>query len=353
MSLTQVAPGMMTSTAQYYSFKNRIINGAMVINQRASGSTVTLDTSQSYSLVDRYRFVGGFSGFTNTVQQSTNAPAGFTTSLQWSNTAATTFTSGLYNAFWQNIEGYNVADLGWGTANAQSVTLSFWVSSGVTGTYGVTFTNGTNAYVGSYTINAVNTWQYVSITVPGCTTGTWNTSNSTGLTVKWDMGVGTTYTTTAGSWQTGNIWGLTGGVKFVATNSVSYYITGIQLEVGSSATAFDYRDYGRELMLCQRYYTQLELTKTLVYATTTTYAQGNYKLPVTMRSAPTATATTNATNMNQLYVTNITGTYVPSASCDTDSVWVVATNTGGTAFTANIQYRFNTSGCYLYFSSEL
>ena len=145
----------------------------------------------------------------------------------------------------------------------------------------------------------------------------------------------------------------TGTTNWVGTSGATWYITGVQFEVGSQATGFDYRDYGRELMLCQRYYTQLELTKTLVYATTTTYAQGNYKLPVTMRSAPTATATTNATNMNQLYVTNITGTYVPSASCDTDSVWVVATNTGGTAFTANIQYRFNTSGCYLYFSSEL
>ena len=122
--------------------------------------------------------------------------------------------------------------------------------------------------------------------------------------------------------------------------------------IGNQATSFDVRSYGTELALCQRYYNKLELTKTLVYATTTTYAQGNYKLPVTMRAAPTSIAT-NATNMNELFVVNISGTYVPSSSCDTDSVWVVATNTGGTAFTANRQYRFNTAGCSLDFSSEI
>jgi hypothetical protein len=227
----------------------------MVINQRASGNTVTLSTSQDYQFLDRYRFVGGFSSYTNTVQQSTTVPSGFSTSLLWTNTAsAGAINSGAYNSFWQNIEGYNIADLAWGTADAKPITLSFWVRSSVIGTYGVTFTNGTNYYVATYTVNTANTWEQKTVSIVGSTTGTWNTSSSTGLTVKWDMGAGTTYSASAGTWGTGNIWGLTGGIKFVETNGATFYLTGVQLEVGTQATSFDFRDYGSELILCQRYY---------------------------------------------------------------------------------------------------
>ena len=237
------------------SFKNRIINGNMVINQRASGTTVTLNTSQDYQFLDRYRFVGGFGGYTNTVQQSTTAPSGFSTSLLWTNTASSgTIASGAYNSFWQNIEGYNISDLAWGTADAKPITLSFWVRSSVIGTYGVTFTNGTNYYVASYTVNTANTWEQKTVSIAGATTGTWNTSSSTGLTVKWDMGVGSTYSASAGTWGTGNIWGLTGGIKFVETNGATFYITGVQIEVGTVATSFDYRPFGTEFSLCQRYF---------------------------------------------------------------------------------------------------
>ena len=332
------------------AFKNRIINGGMVIDQRGSASS-PVATGVG---VDRFLYGNNGAGVV-TFGQSTTAPAGFINS---SVVTVTTADSSIANSdlyyIYQQIEGLNVADLGFGTASAQTVTLSFWVRSSVIGTYGAVITNssGNRSYVSNYTINVANTWEQKSVTVAGDTSGTWLTTNGIGLSIRWGLAAGSNWQGTAGVWGTANAVCSSSQVNFMATVSNTFYLTGVQLEVGTQATSFDFRDYGRELILCQRYYSKLDLTKTLVYATTTAYAQGNYRLPVTMRAAPTSIAT-NATNMNELYVANITGTYVPSSSCDTDSVWIVATNTGGTAFTANHQYRFNSVGCNIDFSSEL
>ena len=255
MALTTIDPALQNTQAQYTGFKNRIINGAMMIDQRNAGASVS--NANGYT-VDRWYFLRGASSSSPVfnVQQSTTVPPNYKNSL-----SVTVGTSGApgtsnYSALLQNIEGLNISDLGWGSATASTVTLSFWVNCSVTGTYGVALQNSgsTRSYIASYTVNAANTWEQKTITIAGDTTGTWLTTTGQGVAIYWDMGVGTTQSTTAGTWQAGNYLGLTGGTKLSNTGSATFYITGVQLEKGSTATSFDYRPYGTELALCQRYF---------------------------------------------------------------------------------------------------
>jgi hypothetical protein len=251
-------------TAQYGSnnvglaFKNRIINGAMVIDQRNAGASVSLSGTAAPYVLDRWRFWSNGSGGSAayTVQQSSVAPSGFTNSVLITQTASFSPTGLQYNIFAQYIEGYNTADLNWGTANAKTVTLSFWVRSSLTGTFGGAISNSAQdrSYPFTYTISAANTWEYKTITVLGDTSGTWLTNNGAGVLIFWQLGVGSSYLGTAGAWAGAVYLGATGATQITATNGATLYITGVQLEVGSTATSFDYRPYGTELALCQRYY---------------------------------------------------------------------------------------------------
>jgi hypothetical protein len=238
-----------------FGFRNRIINGAMVIDQRNAGASVAFGTTYAYYL-DRWQGILASGSGSPTVQQSTSAPTGFNYSLLVTNGTGASPAAGARNAFVYSIEGYNVADLGWGTANAKTVTLSFWVQSSVTGTFSGAFQNGTSArsYPFTYTINSASTWEQKTLTVVGDTSGTWNTTNGNGMQIWFDLGTGSTYQGTAGAWAAGDYRAVTGSVKLVSTTSANIYITGVQLEVGSNATSFDYRPYGAELVLCQRYY---------------------------------------------------------------------------------------------------
>ncbi len=236
--------------------KNRIINGNMVIDQRNAGASVT-PASGAYTL-DRFNAttVAGTGKFS--VQQNAGAvtpPAGFTNYLGVTSLSAYSITAGDIQLISQQIEGFNVSDLGWGTANAKTVTLSFQVYSSLTGTFGGSLRNYDNnrSYPFSYAIPVANTWTKISVTVVGDTSGTWYKNNSTGITVSWGLGVGSTYSTTAGAWA-GALYGApTGSVSVVGTSGATFYITGVQLEAGSSATEFEHRQYGTELSLCQRY----------------------------------------------------------------------------------------------------
>jgi hypothetical protein len=234
-------------------FKNRIINGAMVIDQRNAGASATANDGTFFT--DRFVFADSVDAkFTG--QQSSTAPAGFKNSLLLTSSSAYSVSSTDYFLLNQNIEGFNVADLGWGTADAKTVTLSFWVRSSLTGTFGGVLNNSANdrSYAYTYTISAANTWEYKTVTIAGDTSGTWVTNNGLGLRVRWALGAGSTRSTSAGSWQAGLYLSATGAVSVVGTNGATFYITGVQLEVGSTATSFDYRPYGTELALCQRYY---------------------------------------------------------------------------------------------------
>jgi hypothetical protein len=245
------------NSANQGQFKNRLINGDCRIDQRNNGASGTI-TGGAYTL-DRWLGirVGGTS--TLTVQRSTTAPTGFTNSISFTVGSGATPSGTEERSLNQRIEGFNVADLGWGTASAQSVTLSFWVRSSVTGTFGVVFGNSAfnRSFVSSYVINSANTFEYKTITIAGDTSGTWLTDNGIGLSIYWDLGVGTTYSGSAtGSWQASGFEGLTGGTKLSATTGATWNITGVQLEKGSTATSFDYRPYGTELQLCERYYSK-------------------------------------------------------------------------------------------------
>jgi hypothetical protein len=240
-----------------FGFKNRIINGAMVIDQRNAGASVTQGTSFSYP-VDRFGIVGSVTSKFTAQQNagSVTPPAGFINYLGCTSSSAYSVPSGELYIIRQGIEGFNIADLAWGTANAKTVTLSFWVYSSLTGTFGGSLRNNAadRSYPYSYTISSANTWEYKTVTIAGDTTGTWLTNNSAGIILFFSLGTGSTFSNTAGAWAAGDFRSATGATSVVGTSGATFYITGVQLEVGSTATSFDYRPYGTELQLCQRYY---------------------------------------------------------------------------------------------------
>jgi hypothetical protein len=238
-------------------FKNRIINGNMAIDQRNAGASVTQTTADLFP-VDRWIISGTvtskFTGQQNA--GSVTPPAGFVNYLGI--TSSSEYTVGAAEQFFirQKIEGFNVADFGWGTANASTVTLSFWVRSSLTGTFGGSILNSAQnrSYPFTYTISVANTWEQKSITVAGDTSGTWLTTNGVGMFIFFGLGIGATNSGTAGAWSGSTYFSATGATSVVGTNGATFYITGVQLEKGSTATSFDYRPYGTELALCQRYY---------------------------------------------------------------------------------------------------
>jgi hypothetical protein len=254
MPLTTVDQGLLSTNAQYTGFKNRIINGGMVIDQRNNGASVALTGGVTQYTLDRWNAIRVNSGGAVSVQRSTNAPAGFVNSLQVTVGTSVATASTDYTNIGQRVEGFNVSDFGWGTSSAVPAVISFWVRSSQTGNFGLSIQNiSSYSFVGSYTINSANTWEYKTVSIPAPTTSTFPTDNSASLYINWDLGVGSAFSGAAGSWTASNIFGLTGGVKLSATTGATWNITGVQLEKGSTATSFDYRPYGTELALCQRY----------------------------------------------------------------------------------------------------
>ena len=293
-------------TAEYTvpvtAFKNRIINGAMVIDQRNAGASVNNIVGNAYP-VDRFTLFGTEVDKLALQQNagSVTPPAGFVNYLGATSLSSYSSISGSIFVVSQFIEGYNTADFAWGTANAATVTLSFWVRSSLTGTFSGSLNNSANSrsYIYTYTISTANTWEYKTITISGDTTGTWLTNNGRGIAVRFDLGCGSTYRSSTTGWQSGGVYGLTGTQSVVGTNGATFYTTGVQLEVGSTATSFDYRPYGTELQLCQRYYQQWggnsgneRLAVGFMYATT--QCRVDIPLVVTMRSTPTLTVSAAA-----------------------------------------------------------
>jgi hypothetical protein len=274
----------MTPTAQsLQGFRNRIINGNMVIDQRNNGASVTIGNAGNLVFtLDRWAaYCDQNSKFS--VQQSTTAPTGFINSLFVTSLSAYSVGSSEVFGLQQTIEGFNVADLGWGTANAQTITLSFQVRSSLTGTFGGALRNDANnrSYPFSFTINSANTFETKTITIAGDTSGTWLTNNNAGIRLWISLGAGATFSGTAGAWAAANSVQPTGSVSVVGTNGATFYITGVQLEAGSVATPFERRDYGRELIMCQRYYQGQRCT----FQSTAILA---FARPVVMRAAPSA-----------------------------------------------------------------
>jgi hypothetical protein len=345
-----------------FSFKNRIINGAMVIDQRNAGASVT-PTNGQY-LVDRFAAdVSQASKFT--AQQSSTAPAGFANSLLITSSSAYSVGTNDYFTLHQFVEGYNTADFSFGTVNASSITLSFWVRSSLTGTFGGSLRGASNSrsYPFTYTISSANTWEQKTITVVGDTSGTWVTNNGIGIGVFFGLGVGSANSGTAGSWQSINVISATGATSVVGTNGATFYITGVQLEKGSTATSFDVRSYGTELALCQRYFYSSYQSGTAVgtnvgsdkyyYAAINNAGAGlaqvtSILFPVTQRATPTITFYNRAGTSGQWYF-GVFGTSESSTSIDSTVISNNAVSPVGSSVPAgsNIGYGYFTA------SSEL
>ena len=344
------------SSAGLYGFKNRIINGAMMIDQRNSGAASASPPAGSGYLVDRFQYassaVSKFTGQQN--QNSVTPPTGFINYQGLTSSSAYSITAGDYFLVGQFIEGLNVADLAWGTASAATVTLSFWVRSSLTGTFGGAFSNSASnrSYPFTYTINSANTWEQKTITVAGDTSGTWLTTSGIGIKVWFGLGVGSTYSGTAGSWSGNAYLSATGATSVVGTNGATFYITGVQLEKGSTATSFDYRPYGAELALCQRYYYQTQTYDLWGTPANTTQMTLFGSLPVTMRAAPTATLTPTSSSVTNGITGTKTSANAPSvAGLQPKSIFVAVY--GGFSFAAGNYETYGWNGTAFGISAEL
>lgn len=275
------------AAASPFGLKNRIINGDMRIDQRNAGGSIT-PTDGSYNLDRWTTWLSQTSKITLQQNQgSVTPPTGFTNYLGITSSSAYTVGVGEVFAVRQHIEGYNIADLAWGTANAKTITLSFWVRSSLTGTFGGALGNSdfSKTYPFSYTISSANTWEQKTVTVAGPTDGTWNTTNSQGITVVFSLGSGANVSGTAGTWSGNYYVSSTGATSVVGTNAATWRITGVQLEIGSSATPFERRMYGTELSLCQRYFQRLG--SAVGMASASNFITGAIQFFTPMRTTPT------------------------------------------------------------------
>ena len=296
--------GSSYGTGGFVGMKNRIINGGMNISQR--GTTAFTSTGGNFYTLDRWQVLGFGAVGKFTVQQTPSATetgyatrvgAGFNNYLAVTSTSAYTLGATDIQSISQSIEGFNVADLAWGTANAKTVTISFWVYSSLTGTFGGTVLNGAYnySYPFTYTIPTANTWTQITLTIAGPTAGTWvGATNGNGVVLNFSFGTGSTYKGTAGAWTATGYYGATGETNVTGTNGATFYITGVQLEKGSTATSFDYRPYTTELQLCQRYCAvwNANLIGMMGQAISTTQAILPLNYPVTPRTSATGITST-------------------------------------------------------------
>ena len=296
--------GSTQNTRPAVGFRNRIINGDMRIDQRNAGASVTATTTlvPTYTL-DRWAYYCTQAS-KYTIQRnagSVTPPSGYSNYIGFVSSSAYSVLSTDNFQIIQRIEGFNTSDLAFGTASAKTITISFWVYSSLTGTFGGEINNdaGTQYYPFSFSISSANTWEQKTITIAGSTTGTWASDNSNGLQFSISLGMGSALTGTAGAWTSSQVLAPTGSVNLVATNGAYLYITGVQLEAGSTATEFERRPIGTELALCQRYFIAYEFgtgTDTIVNSH---YLNGNTQstslsFPATMRALPTGEFGTTA-----------------------------------------------------------
>jgi len=323
------------------SNRNLIINGAMGVSQRGT-SAVTASGSGTFSL-DRFKaFQNGDGGFD--VSQSTVAPTGFNNSLKVDVTGAdASIDAGAYKLLYYNFEGQDMSHLEWGTSNAKTITLSFWVRSTTTGNHSVGIRGGDasyNSYMTTYNIAVANTWEYKTVTIPGDTTAsfTYDTDNTLWGVLVFSFATGSTYTVSSNNtFHAGNFIQATGAVNLFSSASNDWYITGLQIEVGEQATPFEHRSFGDELARCQRYFFQLTDISSdgagtfgQRYNNDTAKRTIEIQYPTTMRTSPTLT-TTCPNTIDAAYIQ-------PDGSTSVISGVNVAYATYFTAFAASAEF---------------
>jgi len=349
------------NTTDRYGFVNRIINGDCRIAQRGTAAV----TTQNSFPVDRFKINNSSDGAFS-AQQDSSAPTGFLNSVKVTITtadASLTTTQQLQTRY--PIEGTNVADLAWGTASAKTVTLSFWTRSSLTGTFGGALRNADNtrSYPFAYSISVADTWEYKSVTIAGDATGTWVTDTGVGITIDWSLGAGPDRSGTAGAWAGANYGSSTGATSVVGTLNATWFITGVQLEVGSVATPFERRPYGLELPLCQRYFYNYPIFNLFAWqgwAFTTNNGSIRLPIPITMRTEATATIsgsvgdnTKDWTIYNNGAYRTVTSIVVENATLNSVRVNIV-TSSGLAGSDAFGLYASNTDGgAKLTLSAEL
>lgn len=333
-----------------FAFRNRIINGDMRIDQRNGGAS---GTANGYT-VDRFGVFSAPAGTRGTWGQNLNnitPPADFKHYLGWQTTTSSYTPTGTDQcSIYHRVEGFNIADLNWGSSAAKAITLSFWVRSSLTGTTCVALNNSdfSRSYVATYTINSANTWEYKTLVIPGDTAGTWQTNNTSGINVQYTLGSGPTYVGTANSWLAGTYVASSGNINIYGTAGATFYITGVQLEVGSVATPFERRPYGLELAMCQRYYEKSYDTTVVpgsvggastggrVVAVTYGDASGNHvasvRYRVEKRTTPTLTIYSNSGSGS---VTVYVGSYTGAASALASVVGTTAFDMYAYTYSAN------------------
>ena len=298
------------------SNRNMVINGSMAVAQRGTSES----PAPSGYLIDRFATFKSGAG-TFSVEQSSDAPVGFNKSLLATVTSASTPSGGDYYIIQHPIEGQNLSVLAQGTANAQTSTLSFYVKSSLTGTFSGSLRDNPSglSYVFEYTIDSANTWERKSVTIAGSTSGTFPTDNTVGARLAFSLGQGTTFaTSTVDSWVSGNFHGSTTETDFIANSGATFAITGVQLEVGDTATPFEHRSYGQELALCHRFFYRLHTAAYQVICNVSALDGSNYVGTIPLQTPLRATPT----------VSDSGGTVFSNESADFDPPWSLQYTSG-------------------------
>jgi hypothetical protein len=335
--------------------RNRLINGSFTIDQRNAGASVT-PAGSAYTL-DRWQLSIGVASKLS-VQQVTTVPTGFKNSTLITTASAYTASAGDYLSYCQKVEGFNCTDLDWGTANAKTVTVSFWVRSSLTGTFSGAIQNSGagRSYPFTFTISTANTWEYETITIAGDTSGTWLTSNGVGLELHFNLGSGSDRLGTAGAWNSNWNTGATGSVALVQTASATMNITGVQLEVGTQATSFEYRQYGTELALCQRYYYRYNLTTFGLngFNENSSGFMSGWNFGFYMRAAPNLETTGTASDYSIRTAGAVTAcSSVPTTDNGSTTCARINASTSGGLTAGQGSILISTTSKYLALSSEL
>ena len=358
MPIQTAADSISNSQGTPFGFKNRVMNGGMLIDQRNVGAAVASSTSAYAYMTDKFAVASSTDGGVSS-QQVSDAPTGFTKSLKVTvTTADSSLSAAQRTVINHGFEGLNMADLNWGTSTAKPVTLSFWVKSSVTGTYSASFRTGNagTSYTAPYTINSANTWEYKTITIPGATIGTWVTDNTTWAYLIFSLGIGSDYNTgTLNSWvSVSNGQGSTSHTSLMSTLNATWQVTGVQLEVGTQATSFDWRPYSTELAMCQRYCHVFRST----YGNFANISNGmsfdnishqmQVSLPVSMRTQPTITYSAVgdfAVHLPGLVRTTASAVAMQTSQCGDFRIVIQVTTASGGNFVSHkcINFEFNNS----------